>query len=152
MAMRTLLWRGLDAPRMEIVRVESLDRARGTQIGVAYELRWRLDGPVLQLTLDDGPVIRVELGDADFFDLGHSALFNSLPVARDGLLEEGAAAREYTMRFVRVPELTTELAWQRYEPLGNRVVRYRSVGYEADITFDADGFVTRYQDYLERIG
>ncbi len=44
MAVRTLLWRGLDAPRMEIVRVESLDRANGTQIGIAYELRWRLDG------------------------------------------------------------------------------------------------------------
>lgn len=151
MAIRTLLWRGLDAPRMEIVRVESLDRACGTQIGVAYELRWKLDGPVLELTLDDGPVVRVELGDADFFDLHHSAFFNSLPVARDGLLSEGAAAREYTMRFVRVPELAADPAWQRYEPLGNRVVRYRSDGYEADITFDADGFVTRYQDYLERV-
>jgi hypothetical protein len=75
-----------------------------------------------------------------------------LPVARDGLLEEGATAREYTMRFVRVPELTAEPAWQRYEPLGNRVVRYRSIGYQADITFDADGFVTSYQDYLERVG
>jgi putative glycolipid-binding protein len=42
--------------------------------------------------------------------------------------------------------------WQRYEPLGNRVVRYRSSGYQADITFDADGFVTLYQDYLERVG
>jgi uncharacterized protein len=68
MAIRTLLWRGLDAPRMEIVHVESLDRAHGTQ------------------------------------------------------------------------------------PLGNRVVRYRSSGYQADITFDADGFVTLYQDYLERVG
>src|SRR5215831_3143191 len=66
MAIRTLLWRGLDAPRMEIVRVESLDRACGTQIGIAYELRWKLDGPVLELTLDGGPGIRVELGDADF--------------------------------------------------------------------------------------
>jgi len=56
------------------------------------------------------------------------------------------------MRFVRVPELTAEPAWQRYEPLGNRVVRYRSDGYQADITFDADGFVTLYQDYLERVG
>jgi hypothetical protein len=69
------------------------------------------------------PGIRVELGDADFFDLHHSAFFNSLPVARDGLLAEGAAAREYTMRFVRVPELTAEPAWQRYEPVGNRVGR-----------------------------
>ena len=152
MMIRTFLWRGLDAPRMEIVRVEGLDRASGTQIGVAYELRWKLDGAALELSKDGGPGIRVELGDADFFDLGHSAFFNSLPVARDGLLKDGAAAREYTMRFVRVPELTTELSRQRYEPLGNRVVRFRTEGYEADITFDADGFVTLYQDYLERIG
>jgi hypothetical protein len=152
MAIRTLLWRGLDAPRMEIVRVESLDRARGTQIGIAYELHWKLDGAVLELTVDGGLDIQVELGDADFFDLHHSAFFNSLPVVRDGLLEQGAVACEYTMRFVRVPELAAEPAWQRYEPLGNRVVRYRSGGYQADITFDADGFVTLYQDYLERVG
>jgi uncharacterized protein len=152
MAIRTLVWRGLDAPRMEIVRVESLDRAHGTMIGIAYELHWKLDGPVLELTLDGGPGIRVELGDADFFDLHHSAFFNSLPVARDRLLNEGAAAREYTMRFVRVPDLTAAPARQRYEPLGNRVVRYRSNGYQADITFDADGFVTLYQDYLQRVG
>jgi uncharacterized protein len=99
-----------------------------------------------------GCAIRVELGDADFFDLHHSAFFNSLPVARDGLLSEDAAARAYTMRFVRVPELTAQPAWQRYEPLGNRVVRYHSSGYQADISFDADGFVTLYQDYLERVG
>ncbi len=152
MAVRTLLWRGLDAPRMEIVHVESLDRAHGTQIGITYELRWNLDGAVLELAMGDGPGIRVELGDADFFDLHHSAFFNSLPVARDGLLEEGAAAREYTMRFVRIPELTAEPAWQRYEPLGNRAVRYHSNGYQADIAYDADGFVTLYQDYLERVG
>jgi len=148
---RTLLWRGLDAPRMEIVYAESLDRAHGTHIGVAYELRWRLDGPVLDLQVVGGTAATVELGDADFFDLGHSAFFNSLPVARDRLLEPGPA-REYTMRFVRVPELTAEPVWQRYEPLGNRMVRYRSAGFEADISFDADGFVTLYQDYLERVG
>ena len=152
MAIRTLVWRGVDEPRMEIVRVESLDRAHGTQIGIAYELRWWLDGAALELTLDGGPGIRVELGGADFFDLHHSAFFNSLPVARDGLLTEGAAPREYAMRFVRVPELTAELAGQRYEPLGNRTVRYHSSGYQADITFDADGFVTLDQDYLERVG
>jgi hypothetical protein len=151
MATRTMLWRGLDAPRMEIVHAESLDRAHGTQLGITYELHWKLDGPVLDLMMDGGPATRVELGDADFFDLHHSAFFNSLPVVRDKLLADGAAAREYTMRFVRIPELAAEPAWQRYEPLGNRVVRYHSVGYQADITFDADGFVTLYQDYLERI-
>jgi hypothetical protein len=137
---------------MEIVHIESLDRAHGTQVGITYELRWNLDGQVLELAIGDGPAVRVELGDADYFDLQHSAFFNSLPVARDGLLTEGAATREYTMRFVRIPELTAEPAWQRYEPLGNRAVRFHSVGYEADIAFDADGFVTLYQDYLERVG
>src|ERR1700726_3388173 len=99
MATRTLLWRGLDEPRMEIVYVESLDRAHGTQIGVTYELRWQLDGQVLDLQVAGGPAARVELGDADFFDLAHSAFFNSLPVTRDRLLD-GGPAREYTMRFV----------------------------------------------------
>jgi hypothetical protein len=151
MSTRTLLWRGLDEPRMEIVYVENLDRAHGTQIGVTYELRWQLDGQVLDLQVAGGPAARVELGDADFFDLAHSAFFNSLPVTRDKLLD-GGPAREYTMRFVRVPELTAEPSWQQYEPLGNRAVRYRSAGFEADISFDDDGFVTLYQDYLERVG
>lgn len=148
--MRTLLWRGLDEPRMEIVYAESFDRAHGTQIGVAYELRWRLDGPMLDVAVTGGSSAQVELGDADFFDLHHSAYFNSLPVARDGLLEPGPA-REYTMRFVRVPGLAAELSRQRYEPLGHGSVHYSSRGFEADISFDEDGFVLLYQDYLERI-
>jgi uncharacterized protein len=152
MITRTVLWRGLDAPRMEIAHVESLTQAHGTQIGLSYELRWRLDGRILELRLNDEPTVRIELGNADFFDLHHSAFFNSLPVARDRLLQPGAMAREYTMRFVRVPELTAERAWQRYKPLGNRTVRYDSVGFSADIVFDEDGFVRDYQDYLERIG
>ena len=57
---------------------------------------------------------------------------------RSKLLHEGAAAREYTMRFVRVPELTAESVRKRYEPLGNGVVRYRTSGYHDDITFDED--------------
>ena len=112
MAIRTLLWRGLDAPRMEIVRVESLDRAHGTQIGIAYELRWKLDGAVLELTMDGGPGIRVELGEAEFFDLHHSAFFNSLPVARDGLLERrrGRAGVHHALRARPGTDRTASLA------------------------------------------
>ena len=148
--MRTLVWRGLDEPRMEIAHVESLDTACGTQIGLAYELRWQLGGDLLRLALVGGPSVQLELGDADFFDVHNSAFFNSLPVMRDGLLEAGPA-REYTMRFVRLPELTAEPLRQRYEPRGDRVVHYESPGFEADIEFDADGFVTLYHGYLERI-
>ena len=149
--MKTYVWRGLDAPRMEIAYVESLKQARGTQIGVAYELRWQLAGAVLDLHVAGGRSEQISLGSADFFDVMHSPFFNSLPVVRDGLLEPGPA-REYTMRFVRVPGLTAEAMWQRYEPLGNRSVHYSSHGFEADISFDQDGFVRLYQDYLERVG
>src|SRR5262247_1922850 len=109
---------------MESVRAESRDRARSTQIGIACELRWKLDGAVPELTMDGGPRIRAGLGDPGFFRPAPSGVLQ--PAARDGPLTDGAAACEYTMRFVRVPELTAEPARQRDEPPGNPMVRYRS--------------------------
>jgi hypothetical protein len=147
---KTAIWRGLDEPRMEIAHVESWKCAHGTQIGVAYEVRWQLEGTSLRLEHVAGRSVELELGDADFFDVLASPFFNSLPVMRDGLLE-GGPAREYTMSFVQVPELTAERSLQCYEPLGERTVRYRSGSFEADIEFDADGLVTLYHGYLERI-
>ena len=147
---RRLVWRRLDEPGMEIAYVESLERASGTQIGVAYELRWRLDGPHLELEVVAGPRAEVELGSADFFDVFASPFFNSLPVARDDLLD-GGEARTYSMRFVRVPSLEVVPSEQRYEPLGNRSVRYSSGTFTAAIEFDEDGFVTLYEGFLERV-
>ena len=148
--MKTRTWRGLVAQRMEIADVSSFDSAEGTQIGVAYELRWELRGDLLRLQVVGGESAGVELGDADFFDLQHSAFFNSLPVMRDRLLA-GGGPRDYTMRFVRVPALSVEPLPQRYEPLRGRTGHYSSPGFSADIEFDADGFVTLYHDYLERV-
>ena len=145
-----LVWRRLDAPGMEIAHVESLERASGTQIGVSYELRWRLDGPRLELEVVGGSAATVELEDADFFDVFASPFFNSLPVARDRLLEDGEA-REYTMRFVQVPSLDVVSSVQRYEPLGGRRVRFSSGTFTAEIAFDVDGFVTVYDRFLERV-
>jgi uncharacterized protein len=148
--MRHLLWRRVDEPGMEIAHVETFDRATGTQIGASYELRWRLDGQRLELEVVGEQSAVVKLEDADFFDVFASPFFNSLPVVRDGLLS-GGDARTYTMRFVRVPELETVLSEQRYEPLGDRVVRYSSGAFTADIEFDGDGFVLDYQGFLERV-
>ena len=147
---RTLVWRRLDEPGMEVAHVESLERAFGTQIGVAYELRWRLDARRLELEVVGGSRATVELEDADFFDVFASPFFNSLPVMRDGLLA-GGSARDYIMRFVRVPSLEVVPSDQRYEPLGDRVVRYSSGSFAANIEFDADGFVTLYEGFLERV-
>jgi uncharacterized protein len=147
---RTLVWRRLDEPGMEIARVDSLARAEGTQIGATYEARWRLDGDRLDVEVVGAGRRTVELGDADLFDLFASPFFNSLPVMRDGLLEHGPA-RDYVMRFVTLPDLEVVPSEQRYEPRGGGVVRYSSGSFAADIAFDADGFVTSYEGFLERI-
>jgi hypothetical protein len=151
---RTLVWRGLDLPLMEIARVE-LDggdlRASGTQLGVAYELRYELEPGRLELELVGERKLAVTLDGCDFFDLGYSPLFNSLPVLRDGLLE-GGPAHDYVMRWVSVPSLEVTESRQRYEPLGGRVVRYSSGSFTSDIEFDADGLVVRYPKLAERVG
>jgi hypothetical protein len=92
----------------------------------------------------------IELGDADFFDLGYSPLFNSLPVIRDGLLEAGPS-RTYIMRWVDVPSLELRRSKQRYEPLGNGLVRFQAGSFTADIQFDAAGFVLDYPGLGRRV-
>jgi hypothetical protein len=151
---RTVVWRGLDAHRMEIARVELEDgdvRASGTQIGADYELRYELEGDVLKLELVGERSLDVRLGDLDFFDLGLSPLFNSLPVWRDRVLEHGNP-RDYVMRFVSVPELRPTESKQRYEPLGTHRLRYRSGDFAAELEFDDEGIVLRYEGLAERIG
>jgi hypothetical protein len=141
-----LTWLGDDAPRMEIAHVQRTRPefvASGTQLGVMYELRYRLEQGVLCLELVGERTLELELDGADFFDLGWSPLFNSLPVLRDRLLEPGPP-RDYLMRWVDVPSLAVSLSEQRYEPLGDSIVRFRAGKFVSDITFDADGFVVSY--------
>src|SRR6266568_2838322 len=100
-----LAWLGDGAPRIEVAYVESTDPefvAAGTQLGVIYELRYRLERGVLRLELVGERTLELELDGADFFDLSWSPLFNSLPVIRDRLLEPGPP-RDYVMRWEEVP-------------------------------------------------
>jgi hypothetical protein len=148
--LKTLVWRRLDEPGMEAAHVASLSEASGIQIGRDYEVRWDLSGERLELDLNGVRSLRVELEGADFFDVFASPFFNSLPAMRDGLLHAGPA-RDYVMRFVQLPELSVSLSNQRYTPLGDRRVRYSSGSFEADITFDEEGFVLLYEGFLERV-
>ena len=106
---------------MEVAHAERHGRglvAIGTQRGAVYELRYRLDPVLLRLELVGHRSLEVPLDDADFFDLGWSPVFNSLPVIRDGLLESGPA-RDYVMQWVDVPSLEVTIkSKQRYEPSG----------------------------------
>jgi hypothetical protein len=149
----TLVWRGLDAPRMEIAHVDLVGNelhAHGTQVGAGYELRYTVEGARLDAELVGGPRVSLELDGADFFDLGFSPLFNSLPVLRDGLLD-GAEPHDYRMRWLAVPELTVEISEQRYEPLEGRRIRFVAGSFEADIQLDEDGFVLTYSGLAERV-
>jgi hypothetical protein len=143
------VWRGLDEPRMEIARVEAVDgglSASGTQIGVAYELRYELEPGRLRAEVVGGASIDIGLDEADFFDLAASPLFNTLPLL--GGLDE---TTDFVMTFVDVPSLEVSRSEQRYEPLGDHVIRYSSGSFVAAITFDEDGFVTHYEGLAERV-
>jgi len=137
---------------MEVAHVEQREReltAIGTQLGAAYELRYRLEPELLRLDLVGRGSLDVRLDGADFFDVGWSPLFNSLPVVRDRLLEPGPA-RDYVMRWVDVPSLQVTESKQRYEPLGDLRVRFRSEGFTADIQFDENAFVIDYPGIARR--
>jgi hypothetical protein len=142
-----LVWFGDGAQRMEVAHVEQTEPqfvASGTQLGVVYELRYRLMGEALHLELVGERTLEIELNGADFFDLGWSPLFNSLPVIRDQLLEPGPP-RDYLMRWIDVPSLEVSMSEQRYEPLaGDGVVRFRARDFVSDLTFDKEGFVVNY--------
>jgi uncharacterized protein len=149
----TLAWMGDDAPRMEVAHVHRDGRdltAFGTQLGAAYELRYRLRRRLLSLELVGERSLDVELGDADFFDLGLSPLFNSLPVIRDELLH-GETPRTYLMRWVDVPSLEVRQSDQQYELLGNGLIRFRAGDFAADIRFDEAGFVVDYPGVARRV-
>src|SRR5215210_6901815 len=132
---------------MEIARVEADGaalRAAGTQIGVSYELRYEVEPGRLQAEIVGGPRVDLGLDGTDFFDLGYSPLFNSLPVLAG--LER---ATDFAMTFVAVPSLEVSRSDQRYEPLASGAIRYRSGTFVAVIEFDEDGFVTSYEGLAE---
>ena len=141
-----LVFLGDGAVRMEVAHVEQTEPkfvASGTQLGLIYELRYRLEPEMLRLELVGERTLELGLDGADFFDLGGSPLFNSMPVIRDRLLE-GAPPHDYVMRLIDVPSLEVIVSQQRYEPLGDGVVRFRAGEFVSDIAFDADGFVLSY--------
>ena len=125
-------------------------RAEGTQIGVAYELRYRLAYPS-EFEVVGGPSARVEPGDADFVDLGFSPLTNTLPILRDDLAGGEGRARDYVMALVDVLSLEVSRSSQRYEPLGRGRVQFSSGDFSALLELDETGFVLRYPGLAERV-
>jgi hypothetical protein len=78
-------------------------------------------------------------------DLTGSPLTNTLPIRRLGLLTaEPGVAHRLSVAWVLVPSLEVVQADQIYTALGDGRVRFANETFSADITVDADGFVTDY--------
>jgi hypothetical protein len=91
------------------------------------------------------------LGDALDVDLGHSPLTNTLPIRRLGLLSAPpGTSHTITAAWVLVPGLVVMPSRQTYTALGGGQVRYSSGTFTADLTVDADGYVTHYPGLAQR--
>jgi hypothetical protein len=174
---RFLAWRSIDDEwRAEGCTVERGDfglRAVGVQLGTSYQLDYGLEtGPELHtrrfvVTLKDARGERgvllerseedgawtlngdplPDMDDALDIDLALSPLTNHMPAAR-----LGDAPSDHVMAWVDVPTLGVTRSRQRYEPAGERQVRFVDLddGFTAVLELDADGFVERYPGLAER--
>jgi hypothetical protein len=104
--------------------------------------RWLIDGAE-----------RPEFDQCSELDLQCGALTNAFAIRRLAL--EKGQCREMGVLFVRLPELSLEICPQSYSRLpdldGRACYLYRSPGYSAEITVDAQGFTEHYSGFLRRI-
>jgi hypothetical protein len=175
---RFLAWRGIDEEwRAEAcaadLGAEGL-RASGVQLAAAYRLDYELTTTPdllteqLHLTLRNADGIRrLDLrrhGDGTWTangeelphvagaldcDLAFSPLTNFMPAAR-----LGAEPADHVMAWASLPDLGVLRSEQRYEPMGERRVRYVGLDHDftADLQLDEAGFVVRYPGLAERVG
>jgi hypothetical protein len=84
-------------------------------------------------------------------DLTGSPLTNTLPIRRLGLLAaEPGVAHRLSVAWVLVPSLEVVQADQIYTALGGGTVRFATETFSADISVDAEGFVTLYPGLARR--
>jgi hypothetical protein len=172
---RRLVWRGLEEWLAEECSVELEGgrlRAGGVQLGaepepyrVDYVLETGADwvterlfarsaGRSLDLrraadgswTANGEPLPELE-GALDC-DLAFSPLTNFMPARR-----LGSDPVDHLMAFVSVPDLGVRPSRQRYEPLGERRVRFVSLDsdFVAELELDDDGLVIRYPRLAELV-
>lgn len=90
------------------------------------------------------------LKDALDIDLGGSPLTNTLPIRRLGLLSAPpGTTHTVAAAWVLVPSLQVLRSEQTYTVLGGGRIRYSSASFTADLTIDADGYVTDYPGLAE---
>jgi uncharacterized protein len=119
-------------------RVQVSSSGPGGEVDIELEAdgagRWRRDGAIV-----------IESPNALDVDLGFSPSTNSLPIRRLGLAV--GERREIEVAWLLFPSFEVQHGRQTYERLSERTWRYRSAGFEADLTVDAEGLVDRYYEW-----
>lgn len=84
-------------------------------------------------------------------DIWPTPFTNTLPVLR--LPWKKGEAREFTMAYVKAPDLQVYADRQRYTSLGGNRFRFEAVDgdFAADIDFDGNGLVTDYPPLFYRV-
>lgn len=153
-------------PDWSFSRVEACAVHRGQ----ARSLRLTFDGS--QWGDDEGQ--RPDLSEASYIDIMATPITNTLPLCHAAW--QVNRQREFTMAYIRLPELTVEAVRQRYTclsiaPDGSRRFRYETLGpvhggtttapasgyhsqgaqFTADIEVDPAGLVVSYPPYWKRM-
>ena len=170
---RWILWQGLIAPSVERFIVGPADNGfafsglilqahEKTPYVARYMIRmdegWRTRS--VEVDLEDGGRRHLSLnadgqghwvhddqavGDIDGcvdVDVEWSPSTNTLPIRRLGL--KIGESRTVHAAWIRFPSLQVQRLEQRYERLGDRLYRYRSGHFVADLAVDDDGLVLQY--------
>jgi hypothetical protein len=127
---------------------------------MSVEARTEAGTAILELLREHGHwtvngAARPDLDAAIDCDLAACPLTNTMPILRHRL-HEGPGDRSLVMAYIQVPGLRVIRSEQRYRhlyrrPDGSAIVRYRSSGFEDDLTIDPDGFVVDYPKLGRRV-
>jgi uncharacterized protein len=97
-----------------------------------------------------GQTTRSNFDGALDVDVIFSPFFNALPIRRTGVYRTGGETVTFPVVYVRVPDLSVDVATISYSP-GSDGIKLHSPVAETTITVDSDGFILDYPGLATRI-
>lgn len=108
-----------------------------------------INGLVLEHDGAGGWHDRPELDGCREVDISTTPLTNTLPIRR--LQLSIGETHEIRAVYIEVPRLTVSVMPQRYTRLGDRLYRYQSKNFQADLAVDEHGLVIDYPGLWRRL-
>lgn len=156
-----IVWESLEWPGMEHVIWRDAEASADSAavmllpegpLRVTYLLtptRVEINGLILEHDGHGSWADRPELDGCLEVDISITPLTNTLPIRRLGL--EPGESREIRAVYIELPRLSVSVMPQRYTRLGERLYRYQSEGFQADLSVDEHGLVVDYPGLWRRL-